>query len=264
MRVVSLLLFASCLMQAQTPFIGRATTAAVQPSDQVFPHIAVGGGWRTTIVIVNIGTPATNFELRFYGQDGKPLPVTFSNPPLGEIITTTSVQGRLTPGASFHYEIVDSGPLRTGWATLAYDSAQTRIGGYATFRQTVTGRPDFEALVPLSALDDYKFFMPFDNRPGVATAMAIANPDPTRSITVTLQFLDIDGKLIRTESLLLPPLGQTSFSIAERFTPLAGQVGTIYAQGSLDRLSALGLRFNTGAGNAFSSIPIMNWSGMFQ
>lgn len=264
MRFVSLLIFASCLMQAQQPFIGRATTAAVQPSDQVFPHIAVGGGWRTTIVIVNIGTPATNFELRFYSETGQPLPVTFRNPPLGELITVTSVRGRLAPGASFQYELVDSGPVRTGWATLAYDSAQTRIGGYATFRQTVTGRPDFEALVPLSALDDHKFYMPFDNTQGVATAMAIANPDPTRSITVTLQFLGIDGTPIRTESLLLPPLGQTSFLIGDRFTPLANRVGTVYAQSSLDRLSALGLRFNTGAGNAFSSIPIMNWTGMFQ
>ena len=264
MRFLSLLILASGLMPAQNAFVGSSATAAVQPSDQVFPHVAIGGGWRTTFVIVNIGRTAANFDLRFYAPDGRPLPVTFRNPPLGELITTTSVQNRLTAGASYRYEIMDSGPVRTGWAILAYDSAQTRIGGYATFRQTVTGRPDFEALVPLSALDDYRFYMPFDNTQGLATAMAIANTDSTRSNTVTLQFLTTEGATIRTESILLPPLGQTSFLISERFIPLAGQTGTVYVQSSLDRLSALGIRFNTGAGGAFSSIPIMNWSGLFE
>lgn len=264
MRFVSLLLFASSLMQAQQPFIGRAATAAVQPSDQVFPHLAVGGGWRTTIVIVNLDLVATDFELRFYDQTGQPLSLTFRNPPEGQIVTTTTVKSRLPARASFQYELVDSGPARNGWAILAYDSAQTRIGGYATFRQTVTGRPDFEALVPLSALDDHRFYMPFDNTQGVATAIAMANPDPSRSNRVTLQFLGVDGVPIRTESVLLLPNGQTAFLIGERFPQLAGRVGTVYAESSVDRLSALGLRFNTGAGNAFSSIPIMNWAGMIQ
>jgi len=51
--------------------------------------------------------------------------------------------------------------------------------------------------------------------------------------------------------------------LGDRFQHLAGLAGTVYAQSSLDRLSALGLRFNLGGGNAFSTIPIMNWSGMF-
>ena len=264
MRFVSILLLASSLMSGQDRFIGVARSASVQPSDQVFPHLAVGGGWRTTIVIINMSNVSTNFELRFYDTNGQPLPLFFRNPPLNEATTATSANGRLAPSASFQYEFMDAGSLRTGWAVLAYDSALSRIGGFATFRQSVTGRPDFEALVPLSPLNDTKFYMPFDNTPGAATTLAIANPDPTRSTTVTLQFLNVDGTMFRTESLLLSPNGQTSFLIGDRFPFTAGRLGTIFAQGALDRLSALGLRFNTTNGNAFTSIPIMNWPGMFQ
>jgi hypothetical protein len=53
-------------------------------------------------------------------------------------------------------------------------------------------------------------------------------------------------------SLSIRLYGQTSFVIGERSLPLAGRIGTVYIQS------------NTSGGNAFSSIPIMSWSGMFQ
>jgi len=223
----------------------------VQTSDQIFPHIATGSGWETVIVIVNMSAQPIDFVQRFYAQSGQPMTVTFRNYPQGELTTTAASQGRLPPGASFNFALFDSGqPLQVGWATLTYDSSQGRLGGYAIFRQRVPGRPDFEALVPLSAYDDYKFFMPFDNIQGFTTAIAIANPASNLSNRITFRFLALDGSTILTDVLDLPPNGQTAFVLSERFPAIAGRLGTLYVQSSVNRLSAMGLRFNTGGGNA--------------
>src|SRR5688572_8483087 len=74
-------------------------------------------------------------------------------------------RARNSPGwQSFNIVLQDRGqPLQTGWSELDYDSTSDRLGGFSIFRQIIPGRPAFEALVPLSSIDDSRFFMPFDN-----------------------------------------------------------------------------------------------------
>jgi hypothetical protein len=229
-------------------------------SDQMFPHFATGGGWETVLVIVNMTNRRMDFTQEFHGPDGQLIPVTFRSIPDGVVTTTSTTQGTLQPGGSFNILLTDNGGLRTGWASLDYNTSLGRLGGYATFRQRSAGRPDFEALVPLSAYDDHKFFLPIDNLEGFVTAIAIANP---ASIATNVKFtlLDMSGREVSNTTLALPPMGQTSFEIAKQFPATAGRVGTLYVEGTTNRLSAIGLRFNPQG--AFSSVPIMNWSGMF-
>ncbi|MBI2817830.1 MAG: hypothetical protein HYX72_12920 [Acidobacteria bacterium] len=236
----------------------------VGPTDQVFPHIATGGGWETVIVILNMGSARVDFRLRFYGQDGRPLAVTFRDYPDLNMVTTSAAVGFLGPNASFNFALFDSTPdTRVGWASLDYDSTGARMGGYAIFRQRVPGRPDYEALVPLSAYDDYKFYMPFDNIQGFVTAMALVNPASNLSSRITITAFTLRGVVIDRIVITLPPGGQTAFVLADRFPAFANTLGTLYVESDTTRMSALGLRFNTAGGNAFSSIPILNWGGMF-
>src|SRR3954454_7536954 len=100
-------------------FIGEHRNVFVPPSDQVFPHLAVGGGWETILVIVNMTNRRMDFAQSFYSPDGRPLSVTFRSIPDGAITTTAATRGTLNPGGSFNILLVDDGSaVKTGWASL--------------------------------------------------------------------------------------------------------------------------------------------------
>lgn len=230
-------------------------------TDQNFPQIVSGGSWETVIVIVNMSAVSIPFQQRFFDESGQPMPVTFRTFPEGTIITDTAIEGRLNPGSSFNFALFDSGqPLQVGWGTLSYDARLGRLGAYAILRQRVPGKTDAEALVPLSAYDDTDFFMSIDNIQGFVTAIAIVNPASNLQNLVRLTFLALDGTIIGQDSITLPPSGHIAFSIPARYPVLAGRLATLLVKSNLTRLAAMGLRFNPNF--AFSSIPIMNWSGM--
>lgn len=241
---------------------GDLRQAYVGPADTVFPHFATGAGWETILVLVNLSSTKVTFTQNFYDPTGKSLQVTFKSVPEGVLTTTSAAQGTLNPGGSFNILLFDQGGgLKTGWSSIAYDSSNSRIGGYAIFRQRVQGSPDFEALVPLSAYDDSVFVMPYDNLEGFVTSMAILNPGANLTSTVKVTIRDSTGATIATDSISLSPGQQQAFVIPDRLPATKNRVGTILFEGSTTRLSGLGFRFNPG--HAFATIPILNWLGMF-
>ena len=232
--------------------------------NQVFPHLATGGGWETVIVMVNMSSSTLHYNTYFYSQSGAPMTVTFRTQPAGNVVTTSAMNATLPPRNSFNFSLYDATPnTKIGYAIVEYDSADGRLGGYAVFRQRVAGRPDFEALVPLSSYSDHKFYLPIDEIQGFQTAIALCNPASNTSNTLTLLMMDLDGNEVVRKSLTLGPGVQTAFIIQEQFPQMIDRLGTLYVEGSSTRLSAIGLRFNTRNGSAFSSVPIMNYLGMF-
>lgn len=212
------------------------------------------------MVLVNMSTTTINFNEYFFDTSGAPTQVTFITIPQGETITTSALMATLPPNQSFNFVLSSNGPTTTtGTALLKYDSVNTRLGGFAIFQQSGSAGT-FEALVPLSALTDYKFYMPFDNRSGFVTAMAIANPNTT-STSLQMTFRLTTGETITTKTLQLQSGQQTSFALADFAPATQGVTGVLYVQGAGPLLSALGFRFNPLG--AFATIPIMNWSGMF-
>jgi hypothetical protein len=238
-------------------------TNMVQAADVVFPHFAFGGGWNTTLVIVNMSPQTVTFDQHFVSQSGTPLSVTFQTIPGGQLITTASAHGTLPPNQSFNILLFDPGPPSTvqiGWSFLVYDSVSTRLGGFAIFQQRFSAGA-FEALVPLSSMNDYKFYIPFDNRSGFTTTMAIANPN-TAPTTVNFTFRDTFGNQLGTATGTIPPLNQKTFLLSDLVPQINGFAGAAYVTGSTQFLSALGFRFNQ-VSSAFATIPILNWPGMF-
>ena len=231
-------------------------------TDQVFPHLASGGGWETVMVIVNMSTAPMDFVQRFYTTEGKPMSVTFRTIPEGKLITATAASGSLPPNSSFNLALFDSTPETvSGWGTLNYDASKGRLGAYAILRQRTGTGASFEALVPLSSYEDTQFFMPFDNIQGFTTAMALANPASNLANSVTIRALALNGSELGNVTLTIPPSGQVSFVVADKLPATAGRMGTLYVESSVTRLSAMGIRFNES--NAFATIPIMNWADMF-
>jgi hypothetical protein len=232
----------------------------------IFPHLAVGPEWETSFVIVNMSTASAQFNLGFFTTAGEPMTVRYVKSTGGAATTGSVMTETLSRGGSITVTLQDDGqPLRTGFAILEPpgDPKQFRLGGYAVFRQRVAGRPDFEGVVPLSDYDDWSFFMPFNNSGGLDTGMALVNPSASQTATVDLYFLDEAGVQISKETLILKPGGQTSFSLSNKYPVLGGKRGVLYGESSIDYLSVLGLRFNLGGGGAFTSLPVMNWCGMF-
>lgn|SRR3990167_1715768 len=249
-------------------YVGAKTpgprAALLGQSDTILPHIATGGGWETVMVIVNLSTVSVDFTQRFFNQSGAPMQVTFRSYPDLTLTTTSVAAGHLAPGQSFNFSLFDSTPAtQVGWSSLSYNATNARLGAYAIFRQFRPSGQSFEALVPVSAFDDYKFFMPFDNIQGFITAIALANPASNLTGHVTITAKDITGAFISSYTLTMPPGTQQAFSLTDRMPALANRLGTLYVESDITRLSALGIRFNGNGGLAFTSVPIMNWIGMF-
>lgn len=267
MRSLLLLTLLSAVIHAEDsyqPFDPKSpqyrAAAAFSSSDLVFPHLAIGGGWDTTLTIVNMGTREVQFAQSFFDQTGSEMQVSYRTIPTNNLVTGTGAGATIGPGRSLSIQLLDAGPLRVGWSRIYYQSEVDRLGGYAIFRQTVPGRPSFEALVPLSSINDYKFYLPFDNRQGFETTMAVLNPWDTPT-TVNMTFRASNGDLLANYTIQLLAGQQVAFPIQAIAPGIFGRVGVIYVTGTSPHLSSLGFRFN-GEG-AFATIPIMNWPGMF-
>jgi hypothetical protein len=235
----------------------------VLQNDKVFPHLATGGGWETLIVVVNLSNTAIDYRQYFYDTSGKPMDVTFRTIPEGKLVTGSVTDTHIAPGGTISFLLYDQGgpTTKTGWSYLSYTATNVRLGGYAIFRQKNTGRPDFEALVPLSGLDDSEFVMPFDNTAGFQTAMAIVNPGSNYTSNVTVTVRDTEGRTVGTNSIPLAPGSQQSFLLSDKFPVTAGKIGSLLFSGSTNMLTGLGFRFSSAG--SFATIPILNWSGMF-
>jgi hypothetical protein len=229
----------------------------VFPGDDVLPQMADGSGWKTQIILVNLATVRLSFTLDFWRSDGSYWEVTIAGVGTGD-----QLNGVLSPGATVVLETAGQGSLVQGWAELTYDYEAGKIGGLGVFRQTVSGRPDFEAVAPLSSLFDSQIVLPYDNTAGFTTGIACVNGSHLNAATITATFREQDGTTYATETILLPASGHTAFAMPARFPATQGKRGTVLFRSSTDFFSVLGLRF--GPGGAFTSFNGMNTIEMIQ
>ena len=121
-------------------------------------HIASGGGWLTSLTLVNTGTASGAAKLNYFGNDG-----------LFPWLATS--EPALSVGASVTLDSV--GPAS---ATVATGSSRvlTRgsVNGFAIFKYEPTGQ---EAVVPLEARNASSYVLAFDQTNGIGTGLALAN-----------------------------------------------------------------------------------------
>jgi hypothetical protein len=245
-----LLIFPSLIGAAEEP---PARTARIDNA-RIFPFFASGGGWESTIMLINVFEASIGYRLSFRGINGQPLQVTFRTPE-GNITSSDRIQGQLGDDSSATFVLIDVGALQTGWAVLEYDG-ESRIAGMLTFRQRVSGRPDFESSVILTRDDEPRVYMPFDNTLGYATTLAITNPSANENSSLQLRFWDASGHEILTREIQLSAGATTAFSLAERYPELSGRSGQLRIAGSGSRLATVALRFNPSG--AFSTVPVVS------
>ena len=222
---------------ANTTIIGSANVQAIQ---EVLPQFVFGGGWYSALYFTNSTSVTVTFLVTFTGDNGGPMAV----PGVG-----SSQQVTLQPLGTTIIEALNVGSLIQGYASFALPAGVT---GYGVFRQSVSGRPDQEALVGFKLANATAVSLTFDDT-NFTTSVAIVNPSNVVA-TVTMTAWDSNGNALGTSTQPLMP-GNKIEGALRGFLGLAGIAGfrgsallTVPA-GSVE---VLGLRFG---GSAFTSIP---------
>lgn len=212
---------------------------------RILPQFAFGGGWYTALYFSNTTDGPLTVSAEFRAAGGAPLSV-----PLVGIGPVSSHSAVIPPRGTIILEAPNAGNLEQGWAKI---SVPEGVSAYGIFRQSVAGRADQEAVVPVSEDSRQMANMIWDDA-GFATAIAVVNPRD-QAVTVTFHVYSGNGAQLGTVTLNLTPYAREAFALRDR-PELAG----VTSQRGLARLSvpsgalaALGLRF---AGEAFTSIPV--------
>jgi hypothetical protein len=192
------------------------------------PHLAFGGGWRTSFTLVNNGTASPEVWTSFYGNDGNllSLPLMFPQQTSQSPSSATWIDRTLAPNQSLIFEASRSASnsLTEGLAAVATNSSLTNgnVGGFSIFHYDPSGQ---EAVVPLGGSG---YVIPFDNTGGVTTGIAIASTN-FDAASYPIILLDDTGARIGngTESITLPGYGHTSFVLPDQFPVTANKRGTV-------------------------------------
>lgn len=249
---------------ADDRFYAKAVEASIPHSaayisnlTDTVPQFVTGGGWATTITLINFRSTAVTVPVKFYLDGGAALEV-----PILGLGNRSSVDVNLPAGgsATIATDPAAAGNVRVGFARMTVPctspTACGEIGGFAVFTQRVAGRPDFEAVVPMASSLAGKYVISMDNTAGFATGVAVAAPTysatETGNRTVVMTVKDENGNVLHTENLDLKANGHTSFSIKTRVPALADKRGTIEFTTSAF-VSVLGLRFQDQG--SFTSTP---------
>jgi hypothetical protein len=214
-------------------------------------HIAAGGGWSSSIQLVNSGSTVAQASLSFTDDSGKPVsfPLAVVN---GGLDTASPTLVRVMPSHS-SVEIDSNGvgtvKAQTGAALLA---GEDTVSGYIRFEYTATGQ---EAIVPLESRSASTYVLAFDNTGGDVTGVALANvqPQPTN---ISIVVRDESGAPLGNSTISLLARGRLSFLATDQF------VGTRHKRGTIEfgtvppgRIAVLGLRIT--ASGAFNAIPVL-------
>lgn len=227
----------------------RQQRVMVTGFEDVIPQFVDGGGWQTTLILTNLSSSTAYFRVYFTSATGGQQQFVFAGVGAG-----SAVSGQLPAGQTIELVTLGtSAALSQGYAWLVnYDrpandaSRQTiplKMSGMAIFRLRRAGMADQEAVVPFSGSFDRVFSIPFDNRDGFVTGVALVNNTPQNG-SVTLTARDFAGNVILSDNFPLNSLNKAVYVVRDQYPELAGKAGILHFVMSTPGLSGLGLRFN--------------------
>jgi len=212
---------------------------------RTIPHIAVGGGWKTTLRFVNPGDQIAIYRVSFLSTGGQPLPV-FANGVYGAETAVTifpkgvslvSVTGPLVGNA-----------IVTGHAEVMPQINGTGVGFNVAYEFPTLRGETLEAATPGADPHTDTLNLLYDLRFGNATGVALSNA-MNYPQTVDLVFYDDLGRALQVSRIVLPAKGQTSFTVDKNANPLlAERFGVLVVKGQFKALSGLSLKFSTSGG----------------
>jgi hypothetical protein len=210
-----------------------------------------GGGWSTTITLTNLDTKRVKTTVYFLTETGTDMMVT-----INDLGPARAVDVTLEPYGSLSFDTAGASPsLQVGWAYLVKDTAGANVSGLCVFRQHVSGRPDFEAVVPIVSEFENHFILLYDNTNGYTTALALANPDIT-PITANFIIRGESPKVLDNAKITLGKFAHTAGTVSGTFPATIGRRGTVEITATGFGVGVIGLRFNPGG--AFTSFNVLS------
>jgi sugar lactone lactonase YvrE len=243
----------------------------IQPAATAMAHtvgtlaqFASGGGWKTSVTMVNPGIGPVTARLTLNGNDGNALPAPLTRlaprlllpfpTPTGGPLLASLVQEQIHPYGSLLMEFEEPATPdpHAGWGRLQTDT-DFKIGGFAIFSWQ-SGALTQEAVVPLEDRTASSYFLWFDNTAPFVTGVAVANTS-SQAASVQVIARDEGGTIIEQEQIDLMGRGHNAFILTERLRATAQRRGTLeFRTPPNGGISMLGLRFN---GDAFTTIPVI-------
>ena len=226
---------------------------------RVFPRIMAGNDWETDIVLLNPGSAAVTFQQLFFGVDGRMVPYAIHDRNGFENQATSGIRGVLAPNSSMSLALsAVSATVCEGWSLITYDAGPGAVDGYAILRRKGPGGAfSFEITVPLSSMQDYSKYMPFDNTQGFRSQLTLLNPAGNIASQVQLTYLSPQGTVVFLDSVVIAPGQQMTLTLPDTYPDLANKTGTVIVEANTDRFVVQGMRYNEAYG-AVASLPAMN------
>ncbi|MDX2152049.1 MAG: hypothetical protein SFV54_15025 [Bryobacteraceae bacterium] len=234
----------------------------VRPTDRIVPLIQDGGGWTTTITLVNLETRPAAFEMLLRSRAMRSWAVPLEAK--GAEASGPVVQGAIPPqGAVTIRTLGTSAELERGYAML-FPANGARIGATTTVLHAESGA---SLVLPLKPEREDRLMIPFDNTAGSATSLVLISETPGTLIDYVA--LGPAGEKLLAGSYQFSgdtPLSQDVFSIAERFPELKDRSGVLYLElsypmaGLYDELFFTAFGVQNHANGAASVVPSMSTS----
>jgi hypothetical protein len=239
---------------------GEPSAGAFSLPIGAFPHVAVGGGWKTRLYLSNPASTPIDVLVTFQTDDGGalalPLSISGNNaPPVSR--TASSVTATIAGNSTLLIESASTGSSVTGWAqvfTNGNTAVGTSLAGYGVFHYTSPEGIESEGTVPMDVVAGTVFVLPYESQNRFAMGIALSNLSATQEAPVTITVVDEDGASLPDTHFVLPAGGHKAFMLADLAPGAVGRRGWIRLSAPAGvPITGLGIRVNPAGGLA--SVP---------
>jgi len=240
---------AVCFLLA-LPMAGQGTLA----------HIAVGGGWQTTLTLMNLSVTAASAQINLYSDTGAPLVVSAS----GQTGTNSQFTVSIPPKGSASLVFNTSSSTSSGgWINVTSLNGALLRGqgtfGYAAFNWlgvvplTPSGS-NVSCIIPLPPAQTNTITLPFDETSGTVFGLALANISST-SQSISIEFDDQNNVVLATDTLTMASLNHQSFTLDQKYPAVKNQQGVLRITAAYQSVSAVAFTDPNGSLNGnFSTV----------
>ena len=217
-------------------------------------QIGAGGGWDSTILLINTSSAPVAARLVFHNDDGSslslPLSVTLQG--VSQSITTATLDQVINSNATLLVNTASqSTSTVTGWVDVLSAGS---ISGAAIFRYTGGGTAS-EGTAPLQSQTQSTIVYPYDNTLGFSTGVALVNLSAGQA-SITATIFDGNGSQLGVQTIPVAGSGHTSFMLPSNLPLTAGKRGIVkFQNASGGALAGIGLRFSPLG--TFTSLPVI-------
>jgi hypothetical protein len=224
--------------------------------DTVLAQVADGGGWQTTITVLNLRSTPTTFSVICYGDNGSPQAFSWAG-----VGVYSSLYGSLAGSGSLVFRTVGtSSATSQGWCDVESPGSgpnpstepKNDVAAFAIFAYAPTGQ---QVSVPGShwfvSNTNGSLTLAYDNTNGYSYGVALVDSDTITYVgqpsdTVNVYVMDQSGTQVATDSFQMAPASHLTFVLAHRYPIVANTQGTITfaisTSSGVRTLAGLGLR----------------------